>query len=123
MSQDTGSVEPESGEAGPPPSNPRFLKGLVIVMGVLLVVGFIVVFATIIYRAVNLPSSPGARAAASWFGDLPVTVPAGYRVAEMIADGSRLHVRVSGSEGEQILVIDTRSGALVGRVVLQAGTP
>ena len=118
MSQDAAAVEPGQEASDAPPPNPRFLKGLVIVMGVLLVVGFIVVFATIIYRAVNLPSSKSSSSAGGGFGELSIPVPPDARVERMVINGNRLHVQTTSASGDQILVMDTRTGAFLGRVLL-----
>lgn len=87
-------------------------------MGVLLVVGFIVVFSTIIYRAVN-PPPPGAGASSrAGFGDLEAVLPLGGRIGDMILDGDRLAVRVDGPLGSEILVFDVRRGRQLGRIQL-----
>lgn len=90
-------------------------------MGVLLIVGFIVVFSTIIYRAVN-PPPPGSGAGASsraGFGDLEAILPPGGRIGDMILDGDRLAVRVDGPLGSEILVFDVRRGRQLGRIQLR----
>ncbi len=104
-----------------PVKNPRFLKGLVIVLGILLIGGFVIVFSTIIYRAVNLPESKSGYSGTTGFDVLDVPVPAGAAVTAMELDGARLAVHVRSDKGEEILIVDSRQGRLLGRIRLQAG--
>jgi len=99
------------------------LKALVIVMGVLIIAGVTVVVVTIYNRM--RASAPGSGAAAG--NELPsfdratVPVPAGCRVAGLEPAGDRLLLQLAGVAGcEQILVIDLRSGRLLGRLDLVA---
>jgi hypothetical protein len=100
------------------------LKALVIVMGVLIVAGLAVVVVTIYNRMQARTSTAGPTAEG---GELPafdratVPVPAGCRVAGLQSAGDRLLLQLAGVAGcEQILVVDLRSGRLLGRLDLVA---
>jgi hypothetical protein len=92
----------------------RNLKIAVVVMGVLLVVGFAVVFGTIIARL----ASSGERPAHA-----PVTVEAGAEVARLLGpdsevvstnvDSNRLALVVRRPDGLGLLIVDLRSGEVI----------
>lgn len=110
---------------GAPPA--RGLKLTVLIMGVLLVIGFIVVFSTIIYRVVV--SGDEAKSSASTrgtFGAVEVAVPAGARVVATDLRGDRALVRLRVGEGvqsrEELLVLDIKRGIVLGRFRLTAET-
>ncbi len=107
----------DDGEAeGPPPA--KGLKIAVYSMGILLVVGFIIVFSTIIYRTVNIGNDPGAASVASgppqW--SIDATLPDGARIIEMQQQGDRLAVRYSAGGIEAIMVFDIKRGYQLGRI-------
>ncbi len=96
-------------------------------MGVLIVLGLVVVFATIAKRmgagkgteaavAAEPPSPPKPAVA---FGDTLVSIPRGGRMVDFRSDGSRLliHVRPPGLE-EMIHVIDLSTGKTLGTVTV-----
>ena len=95
-------------------------------MGVLIVLGLGVIFATIAKRAT---SGKGADAAApvetttqrisTPFGDTLITIPRGARMVDFRADGSRLliHVRPPGVD-DVIHIIDMETGKLQGSVTV-----
>lgn len=93
------------------------LKALVIGMGVLIVAGVIVIVVTIANRAGEL----GETEARS-FGTAGLGLPAGTEIVSVVGAGDRLavHARVPG-EGDRIVIVDPRSGAVVGTVA--AGPP
>ncbi|MFV2091581.1 MAG: hypothetical protein ACC634_00705 [Hyphomicrobiales bacterium] len=103
---------------GAPPA--RGLKLTVLIMGVLLVLGFVVVFATIVYRVVasgdEAKSPASARGA---FGAVEVAVPAGAQVVATDLRGDRALVRLRVGEGvagrEELLVLDIKRGIVLGR--------
>lgn len=106
--------------------NLRALKLLVIGMGVAIIVGTVVVVATIVQRvgagwgdarstgSVIEATAPDA-AAHPGFGTRTLDVPRGGRIVDMIAEGDRLFVRLETSEGPpRIVVLDTATGARLG---------
>ncbi len=91
----------------------RGLTIFVAVMGVVIIVGFAVVVATIAGRlARGVGASPFAAKA--------IIIPKGARVRGMTAEGNRLVLRFSLPEGgQQILVIDLATGAQLGTIALK----
>lgn len=96
----------------------RGLKTAVIVMGILLVVGFILVFSTIIYRTVNLgddEGAPGVATTAKGY-DRAIALPAGAQVQRVTPDSDRLLVEVVQADGVRMLIVlDARRGREIGR--------
>lgn len=102
---------------------PRWLTILVIVMGVMIVVGFVIVAAEIARRISN-PNAAGAPAAAAgtaWTGT--IALPPGGRVVAMQPLGDRFLVHVEGGAAPQALLVDARTGTLLGTVSFPPGPP
>ena len=106
------------------PRQVRILKIAVIVMGVLLVGGFAVVIAAIVYQASKLGDKE-TRAPATAPVSAPVravegafVLPDGGRIVSMDLDGPRLALHVKSPEGSQIVVIDIATGRVLSRVGL-----
>jgi len=100
------------------------LKVLVIAMGVLLVAGFAVLVATVAGRLSHRGEPSAAIAAgaakAAGFGNATVTLPAGAKVVEMRAAGSRLVLRLLRADGgEALLVLDPDTGVTLGTIELR----
>lgn len=104
----------------------RALKFAVVGMGVLIVLGLVVVFATIAKRMTagkGPETTPTAEVAAPTpavaFGDALVSIPRGGRMVDFRSDGNRLliHVRPPGLE-DVIHVIDLATGKLLGTVTV-----
>ncbi|MCG8594772.1 MAG: hypothetical protein MI785_10450 [Kiloniellales bacterium] len=92
------------------------LKTLVIGMGVLIVIGFVLL-------VVGL-ANKFAQGGKAGFGDVEVAVPDGCTVAETLAEGDRLLLRLEGPAARgcaQVMVIDLESGAVQGRLRLAPG--
>jgi hypothetical protein len=117
--------------------NMRALKGLVIGMGALIVVGLTIVIVTIAMRATGgtgdgasggdaraVASSPGAAPAASEqgarpFGELQLGMADSCRIAGAVSSGGTLVVRVDGpaKDGcDQLVVVDPSQGRVLGRI-------
>lgn len=107
------------------PKNMARLKAAIAVMSILLVGGTVVVIGTIIYRAMTYESkSPKQIAAPSGgqvqgFSKLDVEVERGTLVSQIEIDGDRMAVHVTKAAADEILIIDIRSGELIGRVNLK----
>ncbi len=111
---------PDGGAELDIPAPPRGLKAAVYTMGILLVVGFIVVFSTIIYRTVNSPDKGQGshRAAGEGYGTIETALPAGALIQETQLDGDRLIVRFSVDRETGIVVYDIKRGMQLGRISL-----
>ena len=122
----------------------RFLKGLVIFLGILLVICFFIVAGTIVYRLAT-PSDPEpevAQAEASTpvaqpvegdpvsevpismpgmpaevvRDDLDIAIPAGARVISVSAQGSNYLVLLDRGNRQLMLVVDAETGQLLRQV-------
>ena len=101
------------------PRQVRMLKIAVIVMGILLVGGFGLVMATIIYQASRLgekasvaPAVPAAAASPQGI----IALPKDAVVTSMALDGDRLALHLNFSAGSEIAVIDVKSGQVLSRI-------
>jgi hypothetical protein len=103
-------------------SAPLWLKVLVIVMGLLIVAGFVVIAAEIARRmSTPNPARPPASGTAGGFSER-VALPSGARVVSMNAVGDRLVVHVETQGGPSVAyIVDPRNGALLGTVEFPPG--
>ena len=98
---------------------PLWLKVLVIVMGLLIVAGFVVIAAEIARRL----STPNAGRTPTGAFSERIALPPGGRVVSMTATGERLVVHVETPGGPSAAyVVDPRNGALLGTVEFPPGT-
>ena len=112
-----GREEPAGDQAIPPedPLKLRILKGVVIVLGILLIAAFVFLMTIIAAKVL------GGREKAT---QMPATPPVlaiarGARIAEMHLSDRRLAVRITAPDGsEEILLFDARSGNLLARIRL-----
>ncbi len=130
---DTSQTTPQQPQAPGPeeydspfsPRGQRILKFAVVIMGVMLVVGFMVVVGTIAYRAVKLsqadPSITDAPAKHG-FSRLEVDVEPDTLISQIELDGNRMAVHVTKNAADEILIIDIKRGTLLGRVRLNERT-
>ncbi len=108
------------------PRGTRILKIAVIVMGIMLIVGFMIVVVTIAYRAMKLgEDKPSANPAVNThgFSRLDVEVEPDTLISQIELDGNRMAVHVSKGAADEILIIDIRRGELLGRVRLREKAP
>ena len=101
-------------------SAPLWLKVLVIVMGLLIVAGFVVIAAEIARRM----STPNAGRAASRRQPSAerIALPSGARVVSVTSAGDRLVVHVETPGGPAAAyIVDPRNGALLGTVEFPPG--
>ena len=99
-------------------SSPLWLKVLVIVMGLLIIAGFIVIAAEIA-RRLSSSSSTGTPVAAF---NSRIALPSGARVVSMQSAGDRLIVHVELQGGPAVAyIVDSRNGALLGTVDFPPG--
>ncbi len=89
----------------------------VIILGVLLVVGFLVMVGTIIYRMANPEPPEMASGKVSAGPVLDLAMPAGARIRAMDLNEGKLAIHLdAGNEGEEIVVIDVRKGRELSRI-------
>ena len=94
----------------------RFLKVLTIVMGVLIVLATTVLIVLIARRIGGGGAAPASIA-------IVLDEPGGTQIAGIASAGDRLAVQLSGGGPDRVLLVDPRSGAVVGRIGLRAGGP
>ncbi len=94
----------------------RFLKVLVIAMGVLIVVATTVLVVLIAHRLGGGAQAVRPVAAASVLLD----EPAGTRIVGIAALGERLAVQLQGGGADRVVLVDPRNGDVVGRIGLPA---
>lgn len=97
------------------------LKWAIIIMSTLIVVILTVIISTIIYRAVK-SGDEGFRksSSAQGFGIVDLGVSKGAKIADAKLDGRKLTIIINGkSGGDEIVIIDVRSGTVVGRIRLK----
>ncbi len=101
------------------------LKKVVVAMGVLLVGGFVLVIAVIIYQA----STSGDSAVQESAAPAPVTalspqgalrVPKGMTISHMALDDNRLAVHLTGADGEKNMIIDHGTGVGVSTISINS---
>ena len=96
------------------------LRRLMLIAGLTLGLGLIAVFAAILYRIATLdtigkPVAGGADAAV----DLAAAgLPPDARLVSTALDGNRLALTYETGAGAEVIVVDTRSGTIVGRLKL-----
>ena len=97
--------------------NLRALKIIVVVMGVMLVAGFITLVVVIAGRfSRGAPARPVTPAAAA----APIEVPAGARIETMTMSGDRLVLAILLPDGDrQLVVIDLGTGRPLATIPLQ----
>jgi uncharacterized protein DUF6476 len=93
----------------------RFMKALVIGMGVLIVVATTVLIVLIVHRLAGPPVAVPATA-----GSVLLDEPMGTRIVTIAPAGDRLAVQLQGGGPDRLLLVDPRSGAVMGRIVLRA---
>ncbi|MFN0041866.1 MAG: hypothetical protein ACKVSF_01475 [Alphaproteobacteria bacterium] len=94
-----------------------WLKGLIIFMGVLIVLGLGVMAVTIANRGGKMAADGPRSAVAGGFGKAVLDIGAGCEIAKTHVDSGRLVVRVDGPGGcRKILVVDLATGAVSGQL-------
>ena len=112
---------PEKPEVSELPPSYKRLRALVIGLGIVLVVGFAVVFGTIIYRAVNLMQGEPTEVATVeddvvGVGNSHIDRPIGAELVDVEIDDNTMVLRFSGPDGDTLIVVDMMTGQETGRV-------
>lgn len=100
----------------------RTLKIAVVVMGIMLVVGFVALIAVIAGRVANKQKAIEAGGATTVpFAAAPIDLPAGARIETLAVGPDRIVVDLMLAGGErQLVVIDLASGRKLGTVPLRS---
>jgi hypothetical protein len=94
----------------------RALKILVVIMGIMLVGGFIALVVSIAYMAKHRQVAAPAPYAAP-----PIELPAGARIETMALGADRLVLNIVTQDGgRELLVLDLASGRRLGTIPLRA---
>lgn len=102
-------------------SAPLWLKVLVIVMGLLIIAGFVVIAAEIA-RRMSSPNASRPPAVGRVFAER-IALPSGAKVVSMTPVGDRLAVHVETAGGlSTAYIVDPRTGALLGTIEFPPGT-
>lgn len=96
----------------------RWLMGAVIFMGVLIVAGIVVITVALVDRM----SSPHAPTASAGVAAPPAAVvldePAGSQIVGTALAPDRLVLQIGGGGPDRVVILDTRTGRVLGRVTL-----
>lgn len=90
----------------------RALLALTVAMGVVIVVGSIGLVVLLIKRS----EVPVTSAAAF---SVTLDEPAGTHIASLTAFGDRMAVQLQGGGPDRVLLVDSRTGGVLGRITLQ----
>src|SRR5262249_55598937 len=97
--------------------NLRVLKIIVVVMGVMLVAGFV---ALVVVIAGRVSQRGPVTQVGHPFTSAPVELPAGARIESMTATGDRLVLAILAPAGNrQLVIIDLASGRQLGTISLR----
>jgi len=116
-----GNSEPDTGSEIPDVKVSPILKWSIIIMSTLIVVILMVIISTIIYRAVK-PDDGGRGKVSSvqGFGTVDLGVSKGAKISDVKLDGKKMTIVINnGSGSDEVVIIDVRSGAVLGRIRLQ----
>lgn len=102
------------------PTQIRLLRGLVVLMTTLIIVGVVVLAVELARRGGDMAGRlvGQARPAPADGESYRLALPAGVRIEQVIGlDGGRLALRVRGGDQHaEVLVIDATSGRVLGRI-------
>lgn len=101
------------------PRQVRALKIAVIVMGILLVGGFAFVLAAIVYQASKGGQESRAPAAVLSGFEAELPIPKDATITSMSLDGEQLALHLNSAAGQEIVVIDLRTGKTLARIKLK----
>ena len=113
----------ETSEMETPPA-PRLLvmKVAVAVMGVLLVVGFGLVAVTIVKRASSPQAASRLVGPGGQFGVSDIQIDKDDVVRSVNLNEDRMAIHVAGARGEDIIIVNVKTGQELGRFQLRALT-
>jgi hypothetical protein len=107
----------------------RVLKIIVIVLGILILISLGVIVAGIAMNAAKLGKAKPLDAAAPapavsrMAGEMDIPIPPGARVIEVTGDGKELRVLLETPEGQALLLLDRKTGAVLGTLRFVPSAP
>ncbi|HEX3484067.1 MAG TPA: hypothetical protein VHT51_03340 [Micropepsaceae bacterium] len=102
----------------PTVQSPRGLLALVIILGALIVLGVIGLIVAAVFKAGNrAPADVPAGANGSYAATV---IAPGEHIESTQLEGNRILLRLSGPNGEELVVIEAASGRVVGRIAIAA---
>ena len=110
----TDNQQPDLGDTPPQPGL-RFLEMTVYIMGGLLVIMLVVLLGGIAWKATRgkAPEEPPKASL------VEIGVPAGATIGSVTLDGNTMAVQVTSGGTQEVVVVDTKKGAIVSRVRLK----
>lgn len=106
-------------DAGPlTPNQVRWLKIAVVVMGIMIVAGIAILIGRVLYLASQGPrqaTQTAIRAGAPVVAEATLALPAGASIRNISYAGDRLAIHYEGPRGTGIMLVDTVTGARLGR--------
>ena len=114
----TDNQQPATDETPPQPGL-RFLEMTVYIMGGLLVIMLLVLLGGIAWKATRgkAPEEPPKASL------VEIATPAGAAIAGITLDGNTMAVQVVTGGNHEVVVVDTKKGAIVSRIRLKPETP
>lgn len=106
----------------PPAPRMLVLKVAVAVMAVMLVTGFGLVIATIVNRASNPQTTSHTVGPGGQFGISDIQVDKDDVVRSVNLNDDRMAIHVAGARGEDIIIVNVKTGKELGRFQLRALT-
>ena len=114
----TDNQQPGEGDTPPQPGL-RFLEMTVYIMGGLLVIMLVALLGGIAWKATHR-AGPEEPPKASL---VEIATPAGATISDVTLDGNTMAVHVVSGANHEVVVIDTKKGAIISRVRLKPETP
>ncbi len=97
----------------------RLLKIVVVAMGLMLIGGFVLVVATIVYQSMYSSGSTTSSAASAPSPEHSLSIGSDSKVAGMAVNGDRLAIHIEGPNTSEIVIVGIRSGRVLSRVRLR----
>jgi hypothetical protein len=113
----TDNQQPGEGDTPPQPGL-RFLEVTVYIMGGLLVIMLVVLLGGIAWKATHKGPEEPAKASL-----VEIATPAGATISNVTLDGNTMAVHVVSGTVHEVVVIDTKKGAVISRVRLKPEAP
>jgi len=97
----------------------RLLKIVVIAMGLMLIGGFVLVVATIVYQSMYASGSAATKPAIAVSPELGLSIQSDSKVTDLAIDGDRLAIHIEGPNTSEIVIIGIATGQVLSRVQLK----